>query len=462
VARDLLNRYNIPRRIAGDTSGPSTGWPRRGRGMETNVARTSSISQPISSSPADLAITNGIARDFWENELELSIDGALRRLEDPKELRTWIGSRTGRQLDVLCRALDLTDATRIKDKRAALTRCDGRLTPFYLSDLFARRKGRFAVADLAASLLPRDVVELCRGKDDETFDTKALLYALLHANPEHFKTLFHLDKIHKSGFARMALKQKVRQPDTPFEKFLTRKQAEQILKHFDRQKRDQRESQLKNIIRHHHHRLVFIRRPEREQYIMREGRIHHGHRVEWIILDFADNVRRVNISSDSNEVPLQIANALASAYFGKDVEYDNECQITYEKQIHNLLDALKAGTCEGLKLVDLAPQCSAVHGVNLGLDHDDPDVMQRAIAALERDYGSLTAHIDRIVKLKVGYFGTRIDVKFEKLDDGPDEYIVRYMDHRLNASVRKRFEDFMRDTHGIPILSTEKRFARRP
>jgi len=426
------------------------------------VAKALSGREPISSSPPEAGITNGVGRDFWENELELNIDGALRRLEDPDELRVWIGSRTGRQLDVLCRALGLTGVARIKDKRAALARCDGRLTPFYVSDHFARRKGRFAVTDLAGNLLPAEVVELCRGKDEESYDTKALLYALLHANPEHLKTLFHLEKIHKSGFARMALKQKVRQPDTPFEKFLTRKQAEQVLKDFDRQKRDQRESQLKNIIRHHHHHLVFIRRPEREQYIMREGRIHHGHRVEWIILDFADNARRVNISSDSNEVPLQIANALASAYFGKDVEYDNECQITYEKQIHNLLDALKAGTCEGLKLVDLGPECSAVHGVDLRLSHDDPDVMQRAIAALERDYGSLTAHIDRIVNLKVVYLGKRIDVKFEKLDGGPDEYMVRYMDHRLNASVRKRFEDFMRDTHGIPILSTEKRFARRP
>lgn len=425
------------------------------------MARVSHVGQPIPSAPADDRLSNGVGRDFWENELELSIEGALRRLEDPDELRTWIESRTGRQLDVLCQALGITDITRIKDKRAALAHSDGRLTPFYLTDHFARRKGRFAVADLAASLLPGDMVDLCRGKDDDTHDTKALLYALLDADPAHFKTLFHLDKIHKSGFARMALKQKVRQPDTPFEKFLTRKQAEQVLKDFDRQKRDQRESQFKNIIRHHHHHLVFIRRPEREQYIMRDGRIHHGHRVEWIILDFADNARRVNISSDSNEVPLQIANALASAYFGKDVEYDNECQITYEKQIHNLLDALKAGTCEGLKLVDLGPQCSAVHGVDLRLTHDNPDVMQRAIAALERNYGSLTAHIDRIVQLKVVYLGKRIDVKFEKIDGGSDEYIVRYMDHRLNASVRKRFEDFMRDTHGIPILSTEKRFARR-
>lgn len=405
--------------------------------------------------------SGGIARDFWENELELDIEEALRQVERSEELRAWVRSRNGRQLDVLCRILELTGLTRIKDKRAALASCDGRLIPFYLTDHFARRKGKFAIADFAATVLDDETVGLCRGKDDETFDTKALLYALFDADPAHLRTVFHLDKIHKSGFARMALKQKVRQPDTPFERFLTPKRAAQILKDFDRQRRDRRESQFKNIVRHHHHHLVFIRRPEREQYILREGRIHHGHRVEWIILDFAENAKRVNISSNSNEVPLQIANALASAYFGKDVEYDNECQITYEKQIHRLLDQLKAGQCEGLDLVDLEVQSSPLHGVDVRLCHDDPDVVRRAVAAVERDNGSLTKHVERITKAKVIYLNKRIDIRFERQDTGTDEYIVRYMDHRLNATLRRRFEDFMRDTHGIPILSTEKRFARR-
>lgn len=410
---------------------------------------------------AQAQIVESVDLDLWENELEVSIDGDLRRLEGTEVMKAWVESRTGRQLDVLCRALELTDAARIKDKRAALAGCDGQLTPFYLTDLFARRKGKFAVADLAASVLPPEIIDLCRCRDGESFDTKALLYALLHASPEHLKTLFHLDKIHKSGFARMSLKQKVRRPKTSFEEFLKFKMAQTVLATFDKQKRDQRSSQMKNVLRHNHHHLIFIRRPEREQHIIREGRIQHGHRVEWIILDFADNARRVNISSDSNEAPLQIANALASAYFGMDVEYDNECQVTYEKQIHNLLDALKAGTCDDLELVELDVPGSPLDGVDMRLSHDDPGVVRRAIASLERNFSSLTAKVERIAKIKVIYLDKRIDVRFEKLDTGQDEYIVRYMDHRLNATLRKRFEDFMRDTHGIPILSTEKRFANR-
>lgn len=401
-----------------------------------------------------------VNRDLWENELELNIDEALLRAQDAEEMKGWVQSRTGRQADVLCRAMGIADATRLKDRRAALAQCNGQLTPYYLIDEFAHRKGEFAVADLAAEKLPDRLINLCRGEDAEAFDKRALLYALFHTNPEHLKTLFHLDKIHKSGFARMTLKQKVRQPEKKFADFLTTPLARELLDAFDQKKRDRRQSKLKDIIRHHHHHLVFIRRPERPQYILQGDLIRHGHRVEWIILDFAENAQRVNISSDSNEVPLQIANALASAYFGKSVEYDNECEITYAKQIQNLLKQLKDGSCADLDLVAMGVRSSPVDGVDLCLSHDDPAIVRRAVASLERDHSDLTANIDRIEKIKVVYSNKRIDVQFEKLNSGDDEFIVRYMDHRLNATLRKRFEDFMRDTHGIPILSTEKRFAR--
>lgn len=420
------------------------------------MAKPLSVQQQNPQTPTNLTAHFTPAQEFWENELELSINGVLRRLEDPDELQAWIGSRTGRQLDVLCHALNLAKDTRVKDKRAALATSNGQLTSFYLTDYFARRKGHFAIADFATAVLDRGVIALCRGKDGETLDTRALLYALLDADPEYLRTLFHLEKIHKSGFARMELKQKVRQPDTPFETFLTTQQAEQVLKEFDRQKRDQRQCQLKNIVRHHHHHLVFIRRPGRQQYIMRNGRIDHGHEADWIMLDFADNARRVGISPDSSEIPVQIANSLATAYFRKNVQYIDECRITYEQQIHNLLDQLKAGTCEGLKLAHFSVENSSVHGVDLELGHDDLEVVRRAVASLERDHGSLTSRVERITNVKVVYLSKRINVRFEQPGTGQDEYIVRYVQQHLNASLRKRFEDFMRDTHAIPILSNKR------
>ncbi len=409
--------------------------------------------------PADTSA--GINRGFWEDELELSVDEPLARAGSPDHMRAWIASRTGRQVNVLCRCLGIAAAQKPRARKASLQDCNGGLVPYYLVDCFARHKGRFAITDLALAVLDEDILELCQGKDEDTFDKWALLYGLYRADPENLRMLFHLDKIHKSGFARMALKQKVRQPKENFEAFLQPAKASEVLEAYDRAKRDHRPSQLKNVVRHDHHHLVFIRRPERPLCILRNGGIQHGFRAEWIILDFADNARRVNISSDSPDVPLEMANALASAYFGREVEYENECQITYAKQIARLLDQMKAGTCNGLSLVYLEVRGSPVHGVDLRLWHDDEAVMRRAVAAIERDHGNLSADIERIEKVKVVYENKRVDVRFEKQDTGSDEYIVRYFDHRLNASMRRRFEDFMRDTHGIPILSTEKRFKRR-
>lgn len=399
-------------------------------------------------------------RDLWENELELSIDDALLRAQDPQHMRGWVQGRTGRQVSVLCQALGVTEPTSLRDRKLALGRCNGELVPFYLVDLFACRKGQFATLDLARAKLSEDAIKPCLCDDEESCDKKALLYALYQDNPEHLKSLFHLDKIHKSGFARMILRQKVRQPDTKFVDFLTARKGAEVLSAFDRQRRDRRRSQLKDIIRHNHHHLVFVRRPERPQYIMGPGdRIQHGHRVEWIILDFSADAKRVAIASDSREAPLRMANMLASAYFEEDVQYVDECQITYARQIANLLAQLKQGKCQGLDLVELSVGSSPVDGVDLDLNHDDPDIVRRAVASLERDHGNLTAEIERIRKVEVIYRNKRVELRFDSLA-APDEFIARYADSRLkNASLRRRFEDFMRDTHGIPILTTHTRSA---
>lgn len=259
-------------------------------------------------------------RTFWESELELSVRESLVRAKDPDQMKAWVLTRTGRQLGVLCRAAGVTDATSMNDQRSALLESNGRLTPFYLIDQFANRKGEFATLDLSRAKLPDDVVEACLCNGEDSCDKKALLYALYLASPTHLKTLFHLDKIHKSSFARMILRKKVAQPAKKFESFLTTKAAKEVLDAFDQQRRDRRHSQLKDIVRHHHHHLVFIRRPERPQYIMVPGaRIQHGNRIEWIILDFAGDAQRVAIASDSRVAPLQMANMLASAYFEQDV-----------------------------------------------------------------------------------------------------------------------------------------------
>ncbi len=284
-----------------------------------------SVEYASSGAQAGASGDDGVDREFWENELETSLQRPLAEAGNPRRMAGWVKKLSPRQRAVLCAGLGL-EAEKAKEQRTALQGCNGGLTPFYLIDQFAYRKSKFAVADLAARVLPQDQMEACRLKGDD-YDVRALLYALYVADPDYLRMVFHLDKIHKSGFARMTLDKPPRQPQQTFEEFLTDAQARKVLAEFDAAKGNRGHSELKRILRHDHHHLVFIRRPERSQYILRNDHIQHGHRAEWIILDFADNARRVNISSISPDVPLEIANALATVYYGQEVEYDNEREV---------------------------------------------------------------------------------------------------------------------------------------
>jgi len=185
----------------------------------------------------------------------------------------------------------------------------------------------------------------------------------------------------------------------------------------------------------------------------------HGYRPEWIILDFTEDAKRVNISSISVSVPLEIANRLASGYFHATCEYENECQITHAKQLEHFLKTLQAKDDGDLVLVEIVVTNSPLDGApKFKISDADSKPIGRAIAHFERAVGKLLVHVDHIDSVKVRYRKKRISLIFEPQDGSDGEYVVRYSDHRLNAGERRRFEELIRSSHGIEILSTEKRF----
>ena len=103
----------------------------------------------------------------------------------------------------------------------------------------------------------------------------------------------------------MRLKDTVRRPQQSFQEFLSPERVKDILDEFDYVKSDGRISEFKDVVNHNGHHLVFIRRAERPDLLLQEGGIIHGYRPEWIILDFTDSAKRVNISSVSISVPLE-------------------------------------------------------------------------------------------------------------------------------------------------------------
>jgi len=403
------------------------------------------------------------AREFWENDLEMALEHVLVRSSQDGFIDEWIGRRTGRQISVLCANLGVDGTGSVRQRKNAL-RSSGNddLLPYLLVDQFAKYKSKVATIDFARGVLAEDILEICLIKDDE-FDKTALLFSIYNRRSTDLRLVFHLDKIHKTGFARMKLNGKARHPKQSFEEFLRPKAVADTLAAFDKAKGDGRSSEFKNVVIHDGHHLVFVRRAERLDLILLGGGVVHGYRPEWIILDFADNAKRVNISSVSVSVPLEIANRLASGYFDKPCEYENESQVTYTKQLERFLGVLKDKKAEELPLVEIVVSNSPLEGSpKMKITDLDSNPIGDAIGHFEKAVGGILSDIENIESIKVHYKKKRISLIFERVEDANGEYVVRYSDHRLNALERRSFEDHLRNTYGIPALSTEKRFKRQP
>ncbi len=414
-------------------------------------------------------------RQFWEDELEMPLARLLEVTENKRAMTAWSSRLDGRQSAVLCGCLGEPGLEKLKEQQGFLQDNWRRLGDYYLVDAFAYRKSKVAIQDVALTpgALPASVLEACElGSGD--YDAKALLLALYGRSPDLLRLVFHLDKVHKSGFARMRLQKPPRAPDHSFREFATPRAIADLLAEHDDSLRDRRRCELKRI---HavgdEHLLIFVRRPYRNRHILSENgeaaagqHVVHGYSPEWIVLDFYDNARSLGICSSSNDVPMDLANLFASRYFQKDCEYANECLTTYPAQIERLLEALKDNRCEGLGLLQFQLRQAPFKGSTpLKVGPAEPSAISKAAADLEANFGPLFSDIGNVEKIKVEYRQKKVEMRFEAeeaaAESGSPVYVVRYFDHRLNLEQRYAFEAFMRSEHGIEVLSTEKRFKRK-
>lgn len=410
------------------------------------------------------AETNGHLREFWINDLEVAHDQLLEQAIRPGYMDEWIEKQNERQIDVLRRNLGLTGIKtgrgKLKAKKDELRPDNDELLPYVLVKEFARFKSRLATIEAARIALPPNVMELC-AKGDDDYDTLALCFAIYHHDSKQLCSVLHLDRIHKTGFARMKMKDGPRRPKQQLTDYLKRQAVEQLLAAFDESKADGRTSSFKNIIITDDHCHVFIRRCEKPSLILQGSDVVHGHRPEWIVLQFFDGAKRVNISSLSVSDSLEIANRIASEYFSQSCEYENESEITFAKQIDRFLAQLKDDADEEMVLVELVVGNTPLLGAPaMTLTDRQSKSIGPAIKQFEQNNGEVLAALDNIESIKVFYRKKRVKLITEKLEESDEEYIVRYSDHQLNPKERRSFEDYMRKTHGIPVLSTEKRFKK--
>ncbi len=274
----------------------------------------------------------------------------------------------------------------------------------------------------------------------------------------HLTTIWHWDKVHRTGFARMVLDKPPRVPGERFAEFMTVTQAEAILRAYDNaQPSKRRTCELMGLQCHDNHLLLFIRRSERPDRIIRDENLVHGYRPEWIVLDFLDEARRVQIASQSQEESLRIADRLASSFFEADCFYRNERQTVCPAQIHQLLAKLLADEAPLLELVEVAVNASPLRD-SPSVKIFDKDCIAAGLAHFEQAVAPLFGELDHFEGIKVRYRAKRILLKWNSLAADRDQYVVRYSDKNLDVTERRAFEDDMRTSYGIPVTSTEKRF----
>lgn len=392
---------------------------------------------------------------FWTDDLEIHSSHLLHST-DPQVLDGWIRRRTGRQLEILASAVGLNGVARRKRKEE-IRAFEDALRPYLLVDRFAHSKSKVAVLDFARAALPPHIVDACMVGDDDP-DKPALMFAIYCHRWTDLRLVFHLDKIHKTGFARMRLTRSAPRGSVPLKDFLTEEKAKSVLAAFDKARHDGLTSEVKSVIPQADRVLLFIRRGERPDHLVApDGSVMHGYKSEWIILDFASDVKRVDISSKSPDLPLEIANRIASTYFKRTCEYENESVASSAKQIEELLAHLRPIEEGPLVLVELSSAASPLDGGSgVRIRQADSCSIGRSLDHFEKQIGKL--RLDDIESVKVLFRKKRVSLIPEPAEEEPGAFVLRYSDHRLNARQRVEFENLMREEHGLTVLSTEKRF----
>jgi hypothetical protein len=267
-----------------------------------------------------------------------------------------------------------------------------------------------------------------------------------------------LEKVYRSGFARMRLLQNVRRPAQAFAEFLVPDVVAGVLRSLDEEHEPSQRSELRSILPDEGRQRVFIRRPQRPGKLIERKGIRHGYRPEWIVLEFLDSGKRVNIASRSIRRPLEIADRIATLYYGTECQYENENLVTYASQLRRFLRWLQGGGDWELQVVELAVANSPLSGSpKMKISDSRSRPIGQAIAHFEQAVGPILEDVERVESVKVLFREKRVTLVFERLADGEDEFVVRYSDHRLDPPDRKVLEDYLGKTHGIAALSTEKR-----
>lgn len=402
----------------------------------------------------------GIDEAFWGDRLEVGTDLIQQQLADDDFMERWSTGLGPRRRAILVDELALEPGNGKKQARSEILDRRDELLPFLLVDAAASGKRTYAILEVARAKLAEEAVEACRVKTaEDKFDRHALMWKLYLDDPEHLELVFRLDQCQRRGFARMVLPRLPRTNGVDAAKFFRKANLQKILDAYEKENRTHRKSVCAGVLHDGGNYQVFIKRDTKESFVSHGAKNTFGFEREWIILDVEPDLRRVSICSISPDVPLLIANRIASTFFGKDVEYQNDTIETEADKISTFLHAL-VGRQGTLPLVELtAKNCGLDGSPQLRLNDQHNESIGPALQQFAAAFGNPLDHLGDIESIKVHAFKKRVKMIFEPVEGDDERFVVRYADQPLNGAQRREFEQMMEQEHGITVLSTEKRRA---
>jgi hypothetical protein len=393
--------------------------------------------------------------EYWQNQLEVPVVDALERTEHPGFFASWVDALSPACRRVAVREVGLAHDTPPPLVRKALLRFRDTLVPFVLVDAAMAGKRRSALLEVARTVLGADDLEEARAGSG--LDRRALGWALYLRGAPNLLRVFHIDRVHRRGVARMALAERPRSPAPAAPDTFCRARVAEILDDYQRERGlcrlDARAETLTTAEQH----VAFFKWPLKHAFVVRGGDNVFGFEREWVVLAFSHDFWRVRIASDSADAPARIAERIAATLFGHPVRYVNESVATPLETA----DRFVASLIDGGSLMPLVEAEVRTHARddaplvrvhNPGDESIAPELRQLQIA-----FGDEVTGVRRLGAVKVLAFGKRVRMVFELAS--ADGVVVRYGDQVFAPDERDAFERRMRDAYGITVLSTEKQHA---
>ncbi|MBM4320472.1 MAG: hypothetical protein FJ125_11055 [Deltaproteobacteria bacterium] len=407
------------------------------------------------------AIPFQIDEEYWGDRLEVGTELVVQAHSRDDHMRRWVAMLSPRCRAVLVEHLGIDDELGRGEHKDAIFERRSELLLFLLVDAALEGKRSFAIEELSQAKLSQTALAASTISVNEAgeaqYDKRALMWRLYLADPANLELVFHLDRLQRKGFARMILDDPPATNGTDPGSFLMRDRLQGLLDRYEAERDTQRQSHCAVILDGGGQYRIFIKRDLKEAFVSHGPKNTFGFEREWIILVFEPDLRRVHVCSVSSTVPPQLANRIASSFFGVAVAYANEIIETPVETVAAFLGGLLADP-DRLPLVELVAETCGLDGApQLRLSDPESASIAPAIRQFARAFGNPLDQVGHVESIKVSAFDKRVKMTFEPVGKSGAAYVVRYADQPLNTRERRAFEERMWKDYGIRVLSTEKK-----